>query len=391
MAQKKTPRNKGLIPAAPAEYGSLVAGISQLLDQARRDAARMVNRLLTATYWHIGRQLVEFDQAGKSRAVYGEALLKRLAQDLTAQHGRGFSERNLENMRSLYLGWEISQTPSAKLVANAKCPGAVGTPARMPPSPFIPAVGELAAAFPLSWSHYVRLLAVENLNARSFYETEAMRGGWSVRQLDRQIGSQFYERTALSKNKASMLEKGQHPKPEDTVSAREEIRDPYLLEFLDLKDEYSETDLEEALIRHLEWFLLELGTGFTFVARQKRIRIGDEWYRIDLLLFHRVLRCLVLLDLKTGRFTHADAGQMNLYLNYAKEHLVLPGEAEPIGLILCTAKNDAVVKYATGGINTQVFASKYLIKLPDESVILAELEKTRRLLDSIRTPQQPQL
>ena len=178
-----------------------------------------------------------------------------------------------------------------------------------------------------------------------------------------------------------MLENGQQPKAGDAISVYEEIRDPYLLEFLDLKDEYSENDLEDALIRHLEWFLLEMGAGFTFVARQKRLRVGDEWYRIDLVLFHRGLRCLVLVDLKTGRFTHADAGQMNLYLNYAKEHLSLPEEAEPIGLILCTGKNDAVVKYATGGINTQVFASQYLTQLPDEAVLVAELDRTRKLLE----------
>ena len=168
--------------------------------------------------------------------------------------------------------------------------------------------------FPLPWSAYVSLLAVKNEHARSFYETEALRGGWSVRQLDRQIDSQFYERTALSKNKAAMLKKGAKAKAEDITTPEEEIKDPYILEFLGLKDEYSESDLEEALIRHLEFFLLELGGDFTFVARQKRLRVGDEWYRVDLVFFHRRLRCLVLIDLKLGKFTHADAGQMHLYL-----------------------------------------------------------------------------
>lgn len=160
----------------------------------------------------------------------------------------------------------------------------------------------------------------------------------------------------------------------------EEIRDPYLLEFLNLKDEYGENDLEEALIRHLEWFLLEMGAGFTFVARQKRIRIGGSWYRIDLLLYHRGLGCLVVIDLKTGVFTHADAGQMNLYLNYAREHLMMPGEAEPVGIILCSDKDDAVVKYATGGIKTKVFASKYLVCLPDEETLRQEILTTQRAL-----------
>jgi YhcG PDDEXK nuclease domain len=164
------------------------------------------------------------------------------------------------------------------------------------------------------------------------------------------------------------------------ISAQDEIRDPYLLEFLDLKDEYSESELEDALIRHLEWFLLELGNGFTFVARQKRIRIGSEWYRIDLVLYHRVLRCLVLIDLKRGKFTHADAGQMNLYLNYAQEHLTFPGESDPIGIILCSDKDDAVVKYATGGINAKVFASKYLTELPNEAGLRAELITTQETI-----------
>ena len=178
-------------------------------------------------------------------------------------------------------------------------------------------------------------MSVEKSHARVFYESEAIRGGWSVRQLDRQVGTQFFERTSASKRQGAMLAGGQKAKPEDAVSARDEVRDPYLLEFLDLKDEYSETDLEEAIIHRLEWFLLELGTGFAFIARQKRIRVGDEWYRIDLLLYHRGLRCLVVIDLKTGPFTHADAGQMNLYLNYAKEQLTLPDEADPVGIILC--------------------------------------------------------
>ena len=181
----------------------------------------------------------------------------------------------------------------------------------------------LCHAFPLSWSHYVRLLSVEQPEARKFYETESLRGGWSVRQLDRQVSTLFYERTALAKNKARLLTAGAKARPEDAVSIEEEIKSPYVLEFLNLRDDYAESDLEDALVRHLEAFLLELGNDFTFVARQKKIRVGKQWYRIDLLLFHRRLRCLFIFDLKLGRFTHADAGQMNLYVNYAAEHLTL--------------------------------------------------------------------
>jgi predicted nuclease of restriction endonuclease-like (RecB) superfamily len=224
------------------------------------------------------------------------------------------------------------------------------------------------------------LLSVEDLHARAFYETEAIRGGWSVRQLDRQVSTQFYERLALSKRKLAMLEHAHVPKPEDAVTVEEVIRDPYLLEFLNLKDEYSESELEEAIIRHIEWFLLELGEGFTFVARQKRIRVGDTWYRIDLLLYHRDLRALVVVDLKLGRFTHGDAGQMNLYLNYVGEHLTRQNENAPVGIILCSEKNDAVVKYATAGIQAQVFASKYLKTLPDPEKLRQEIVKTQKAL-----------
>lgn len=240
----------------------------------------------------------------------------------------------------------------------------------------------IASVFPLSWSHYTRLLSVDKPHARAFYESEAIRGGWSVRQLDRQISTRFFERAAQSKRQSALLARGQKAQPEDAVSAEEEVRDPYLLEFLGLRDEYSESELEEALVRHLEAFLLELGAGFTFVARQKRIRIGDEWYRIDLLLFHRRLRCLVVIDLKIGKFTHADAGQMNLYLNYVREHMLEPGESDPVGLILCSAKNDAVVHYAMGGITAKVFASQYLTALPDRATLRREILTAQHALET---------
>jgi predicted nuclease of restriction endonuclease-like (RecB) superfamily len=203
-----------------------------------------------------------------------------------------------------------------------------------------------------------------------------------VRQLDRQIASQFYERTALSKNKVAMLTKGAEAKPDDALSADDEVRDPLVLEFLGLKDEYSEHELEEALIHHLESFLLELGGEFAFIGRQRRLRIGDEWYRVDLLFFHRRLRCLVVIDLKVGKFTHADAGQMHLYLNYAREHWVQPGENPPVGLILCSEKNDAVARYALEGLPSKVLAREYRLVLPAEKRLAAEIEKTRQRLES---------
>jgi predicted nuclease of restriction endonuclease-like (RecB) superfamily len=217
---------------------------------------------------------------------------------------------------------------------------------------------------------------VRNLEARRFYEAEARRGGWTIRQLERQIGSQFYERTALSRNKAALLQSGGSPRPEDAVTPEEEIKDPYVLEFLGLKDEYSESDLEAALIAKLESFLLELGGDFTFVGRQRRLRVGSEWYRIDLLFFHRKLRCLVIIDLKLGKFTHADAGQMHLYLNYAREHWTLTGENPPVGLILCAEKDKAVAKYALEGLPNKVLAAEYRTALPNESLLVDEIERT---------------
>jgi len=184
----------------------------------------------------------------------------------------------------------------------------------------------------------------------------------------------------LSRNKAAMLKKGQIPREGECLSPEEEIKDPTVLEFLDLKDEYSESEMEDALIHRLEYFLLELGSGFTFVARQKRLRIGDEWYRIDLVLYHRNLRCLVLIDLKTSKFTHADAGQMNLYLNYAKERMTFPDENPPVGIILCAGHNDTVVHYALGGLRNKVLASRYKLQLPDENKLRDEFRRVQKEL-----------
>ena len=240
---------------------------------------------------------------------------------------------------------------------------------------------DLLSAFPLPWSAYVRLLSVRNESARKFYEAEALRGGWSVRQLDRQINTQFYERTALSIDKAAMLTADKKSPSDELVPTEVQIKDPFVLEFLDLKDEYSESDLEEALVRHLETFLMELGDDFCFIGKQKRLRVGDQWYRLDLLFFHRGLRSLVVIDIKIGSFTHADAGQMHFYLNYARDNWVREGENPPIGLILCSEKDEALAHYALDGLPNTVLAAKYRIALPDEEVLAAELDRTRRAME----------
>jgi predicted nuclease of restriction endonuclease-like (RecB) superfamily len=226
----------------------------------------------------------------------------------------------------------------------------------------------------------VPLLWVGDALARAFYEDEALRGGWTFRQ----IATKFCERTLLSNNKAAVLHKGAAAKPADAMTSEEAIKDAFVLEFLNLKDEYSESDLEEALIDQLQNFLMELGGDFAFVARQRRLRIGDEWYRIDLLFFHRRLRCLVVIDLKLGKFTHSDAGQMHLYLNYAREHWTNSDEKPPVGLILCTHKDQAVAHYSLEGLPNKIMASESRLNLPDEAVLTAELRRSRRRLEDRR-------
>ncbi len=267
MPSESSPNRNQLSPrrsalSQKASYEAVFGDVSKIIDAARVSAARSVNAAMTAAYWLIGRRIVESEQAGEERAEYGAALLERLTEDLTRRFGRGFSRQNLQNMRLFYLAHppdRILQTVSGKSNRPSQMP------IRQTPSGISEAISvevgfdDLLTAFPLPWSAYVRLLSVRHESAREFYETEALRGGWSVRQLDRQIGSQFYERTALSKNKAAMLTSGRRPKTEDLVVPQEQIKDPFVLEFLDLKDEYSENDLEEALIRHLETFLMELG------------------------------------------------------------------------------------------------------------------------------------
>jgi predicted nuclease of restriction endonuclease-like (RecB) superfamily len=328
---------------------------------------------------------VEYEQKGTKRAGYGEELIARLSSDLTSRFGRGFGPVNLSQMRKLFLGWpfeRIFQTAPEKSLAGQDNIEKVQTVSEELQAMSVQfTLKDIANRFPLPWSHYVRLLSVQNLEGRVFYEKEALRGGWSVRQLDRQINSQFYERTAISRNKAAMLKKGSIPLPEDTLTPEEEIKDPFVLEFLGLKDEYSESDLEDALIRQLENFLLELGGDFTFVGRQRRLRVGNEWYRVDLLFFHRRLRCLVIIDLKLGKFTHADAGQMHLYLNYAQEHWTHPGENPPVGLILCAQKDHEVARYALESLPNKVLAAEYKTVLPHEKILAEELKRTRRMFE----------
>jgi predicted nuclease of restriction endonuclease-like (RecB) superfamily len=356
-------------------YNNIRAGIVELLKAARSAAARNVNSIMTAVYWEIGRRIIETEQAGAVRATYGDELIKQLAKDLSAQFGRGFGVVNLSQMRRFFLAWPtkgIFQTPSEQSLTPLLINDIWAASS---------SITLLANQFPLPWSAYVRLLSVKIPEARTFYETETLRSGWSVRQLDRQISSQFYERMALSQNKAAMLEKETNSEPGDLVTPEEAIKDPFVLEFLDLKDEYSESDFEEALIHRLTDFLLELGDDFAFLGRQRRLRIDDNWFRIDLIFFHRRLHGLVIIDLKVGKFSYADAGQMHLYLNYARENWMKPGENPPVGLILCAEKGAAEAHYALENLPNKVLAAEYQTVLPDETLIAEELERSRRELE----------
>jgi predicted nuclease of restriction endonuclease-like (RecB) superfamily len=367
----------------PENYDNIRTGIVELLKAARSTAARNVNSIMTATYWEIGRRIVESEQGGTARAGYGDVVIKRLASDLSRQFGRGFGVVNLSQMKRFFLTWPakgILQTMSEK----SSRPNVIN---HIEPAP--QSVQAITSRFPLPWSAYVRLLSIKNPEARIFYETEALRSGWSVRQLDRQIGSQFYERIALSRNKAAMLQRAETADPGDTFTPEEAIKDPYVLEFLDLKDEYSESDLEEALIQHLADFLLELGDDFAFVGRQRRVRIDDNWFRVDLVFFHRRLKSLLVVDLKIDKFSYADAGQMHMYLNYAREHWMKTGENPPIGLILCAEKGAAEAHYALENLPNKILAAEYQTILPDEKLIAEELERSRRKLEELRLPDGP--
>ena len=366
----------------PESYPDLLEGIASLIDESRSVAARSVNSIMTATYWEIGRRIVEVEQGGKLHAEYGELLIKQLSSELKSRFGRGFGRSNLQNMRLFYVNWPCETIRQTLSGTSDSSPDEIQqTLSGISQTSQKPA---LNARFPLPWSHYVKLLTVDDSQARAFYEQEALTGGWSVRQLSRQIGSQFYERTLLSKNKQAMLEKGSQPEAGDLVTAEQTLKNSFVLEFLDLKDEYSESDLEDALIQKLEEFLLELGNDFTFVGRQKRLRIGDQWFRVDLIFFHRRLRCLVVIDLKIGTFSHADAGQMHMYLNYAASHWTHEDENPPVGLILCANKNDAVAHYALDGLPNTVMAAEYKLALPDEKLLVEELKRTQRAIDEMR-------
>ncbi|OGW81629.1 MAG: hypothetical protein A3G33_08220 [Omnitrophica bacterium RIFCSPLOWO2_12_FULL_44_17] len=352
----------------PNEYRTLISDLILLIEKGRKFAIREVNTALMVTHWFMGRRIVEYEQKGKARAEYGEALLERLGQELASKYGKGFSERNLKLMRQFYIGYPIRQS----LIAESEI--ALWNEKN---SQNLLVIDEMRKSFPLSWTHYVLLIRIEDPQKRSFYEILSIQNHWSVRQLSREIDALLYERTSLSKRKELVMAKAnENPiiiKPED------EIKDSYILDFLDLKNEYSESELEDALVRHIEQFLLELGRGFTFVARQKRFVLDGDEYRIDLLLFNIALRSYFVIELKLTKFSHAHAGQINFYVNWVRDHMLPHVENGPFGIILCSEKNNTTVKYATGGLSNKIFVSQYLIMLPKPEEFQREIEQGRNL------------
>ena len=368
------------------DYPALITAISDAHRQAQAGAAGAVNRHLVFRNWLIGAYLVEFEQSGEDRAEYGAGLLKRVSADLREREVPGASPDMLERMRLLYLHYpQVAERISAPLVR--KLP--VGEPAAPGSDISAPSVRNSGDRTPrplpieklleLSWTHLADLVRLEDPWKRAFYENECLKGHWSKRQLQRQIGSLLYERSGLSTDKEAVIERARQQAMETSGQIADLIRDPYILEFTGLTERphYLEADLERALLDHLQSFLLELGTGFCFEARQRRITVGNEHDYLDLVFYHRILRCHLLIDLKIRPFRHGDAGQMNFYLNYWKDQVMAEGENPPVGLLLCTDKDQTKVEYATGGLDHQLFVSRYLVALPKPEQLEQLIETDR--------------
>ncbi|MEN8224906.1 MAG: PDDEXK nuclease domain-containing protein [Bacteroidota bacterium] len=321
----------------------LFAKAVELIHSSRKQIVQNLNKTMVFSYYQIGRMIIEEEQQGKDRAEYGKRLLKGLSTILTKEFGKGFSVTNIQQMRNFYLNYQKQQTLSAK--------------------------------FELSWSHYLKLMRIDDENERGFYEIESVKNNWSIRELQRQYDSALYTRLALSRDKMKIKELSEKglilEKPKDA------IKDPYILEFVGLPEStaYSETELEQEIINKLENFLLELGTGFTFVARQKRISFDDKDFRIDLVFYNRILKCFVLIDLKIGELKHQDIGQMLMYVNYYDRENRLNDEAKTIGIILCRNKSEAVVKFTLPEDNEQIFASKYKTVLPSKAELKSLIDE----------------
>lgn len=322
-------------------YQQLITQIGSLLQNGRQQAAQTVNTILVQTYWHIGQHIVEYEQKGNQRAEYGTQLFERLSKDLTLLYGKGFGRSNLLYMRKLYQCFPISGTLSHLL----------------------------------TWSHYYEILKADNPLEISFYSKQCEHERWSVRDLKRQMKTSLFERLALSKDKEGVLKLANEG--QIVATADDLIKDPFVLEFLNIPEQYQylESELEEKIISNLQQFIMEMGKGFAFIGRQYRMSIGGKHFHLDLLFYHRILKCFVLVDLKRGEIDHLDVGQMNLYLNYFKKEEATEGDNEPIGIILGAHKNHILVEYATDSITNKVLLRKYELYLPDKKMLQNALDK----------------
>lgn len=377
------------------KYAQLIKAIDSASKKLLGHAATVVNQSLVIRNWLVGAYIVEFEQNGQDRAQYGTRLLERLALDMAKRNIKGLGDpRVLRDCRVLYRLYpqirgtmsrefnmalpaaNMQPTRSAELTRELNSIPIRGTASRELPTPL-----SSQLMLQLSWSKLQELLRLEDPWKRAFYENECLKGNWSVRQLQRQIGSLLYERTGLSTDKTAVIRRAHRQEPQETIA--DLIRDPYILEFAGLAEvpRYNESDLEQALLDHLQKFLLELGTGFCFEARQFRITLGNDHDYIDLVFYHRVLRCHVLLDLKVRPFKHSDAGQMNYYLNYFKQRIVRDGDNPPVGIILCSDRENTKVEFATSGMDNQLFVSRYLVALPTAAQLEAFIAKDRAQIE----------
>ena len=349
----------------------LLDSISQTSDYFQKEAVKQVNIALTLRNWIIGFYLYEYEQKGQDRAVYGEKLHKEISTRL--KHIKGLSKSQLYRYKDFYLGYpQIFPTVLGKFkdTKDNFIQPILQSVLEIPSTQTLPTNDPKLLLERLSFSHFIELLNADTPLKRIFYEVETIKNNWNVRELQRAIETALYERTGLSIDKEGVIKMIKEKK---ALSPSDIIRNPYILEFLDLeeKSKFSESDLETAIINDLQNFLIELGRGFCFEARQKRITFDNTHYHIDLVFYHRILKCHVLIDLKLGKFDHADAGQMNMYLNYFSDNEKMADDNPPIGIILCTQKNETLVQYATGGLSQQIFVSKYLVNLPKEEELMA--------------------
>lgn len=374
--------------AHPPEPGALFDRVVTILEEARGRVVRAVNTGMVTAYWLIGREIVEAVQGGEGRAEYGKQIIENLSTRLTERYGKGFSEQSLQNFRRFYLVYPERITipsPVGRKFVSTEISSPAGR--ELTPTPIrYPSGTESQQGFSplLSWSHYRALMRVEDAAARDFYEREAAECGWSKAQLERQIHSSYYQRILANRGEAGLVSQERERLPGEPINAGDILKSPYVLEFLGLPDapELHESTFEQAIIENLQSFLLELGKGFSFVARQQHLRLDDDDFYVDLVFYNFMLKCFLLIDLKLGKLTHRDVGQMDGYVRLFEDRFKVPGDNPTIGLILCSDKGEAVAKYSVLSEGRQIFASKYLQFLPSEEELRLEIQKERDLIEA---------